>query len=661
MALECPTKLYYTSRPDEFPNQMNEDTFLFELAKGGMQIGELAKFHFVDDPIASKITLDFNRDHAKSLEETKARLSQKGKVIIAEASFLYNNCFVRADIVIKREDDTLELFEVKAKSFLDGDDQFINEKSQKITSEWSPYLYDVAFQKWVIEKSTGKKVLAHLMVVDKGTVASVPGMARNFKVFKEANERAVVTVKEGLKKSDLGNSILRIINVDKECELIYDAQLQLSVPGEFSFTTGVEFLASSYEKDSKLVSLPTSRCRDCEFNASVDQIQTGKKSALRECWIQNGFITADEFNNDNIVLELWSGSSGFGPSPVSKLIDLKKFLLKDASRDDFDNKKEKGKDGMNAHERREIQIVKAKSKEKTPFVNQKGLEKTFKEWKFPYHFIDFETSATALPWFNGCRPYEPIAFQFSHHILHENGTCAHIDQFISFEPGAFPNFDFLRALKVSLEKDEGTVFRYHSHENSYLRLIRKQLISRDVPDKNALINFIDNITERDEIVDNKKKRVFGNRSMVDLYKVVLKYYYSPFAKGSNSLKQILPAAINDFPYLKEKYGKPIYGKGLQIESLNFQDKIWIEQRFQFDPYKTLEPVFKEYPTEQLDRLVEAMEEIGDGGSAMMAYNMLQYSEIPLDQRTQIKEALYKYCELDTMAMVMLYEGLKSTL
>jgi hypothetical protein len=127
------------------------------------------------------------------------------------------------------------------------------------------------------------------------------------------------------------------------------------------------------------------------------------------------------------------------------------------------------------------------------------------------------------------------------------------------------------------------------------------------------------------------------------------------------LKQILPAAINDFPYLKEKYGKPIYGKGLQIESLNFQDKIWIEQRFQFDPYKTLEPVFKEYPTEQLDRLVEAMEEIGDGGSAMMAYNMLQYSEIPLDQRTQIKEALYKYCELDTMAMVMLYEGLKSTL
>jgi len=54
-ALECPTKLFYADRPGEFPNLMDEDTFLFELAKGGMQIGELAKFYFVDDPVATAL------------------------------------------------------------------------------------------------------------------------------------------------------------------------------------------------------------------------------------------------------------------------------------------------------------------------------------------------------------------------------------------------------------------------------------------------------------------------------------------------------------------------------------------------------------------------------------------------------------------------------
>ena len=135
--------------------------------------------------------------------------------------------------------------------------------------------------------------------------------------------------------------------------------------------------------------------------------------------------------------------------------------------------------------------------------------------------------------------------------------------------------------------------------------------------------------------------------------------YSLHAKGSNSLKDILPAAIQSFPLLQEKYSKPIYGKGLEIPSLNFNNKIWVSKDHQFDPYKTLDPVFPGYSAEDLDRLVQDTEIIADGGSAMMAYNMLQYSEIPLDQREKIKDALYRYCELETMAMVMLYEGLKS--
>ena len=44
LAMECPTKLYYTGKL-EFDNQKKDDSFLAALAEGGMQIGELAKYN----------------------------------------------------------------------------------------------------------------------------------------------------------------------------------------------------------------------------------------------------------------------------------------------------------------------------------------------------------------------------------------------------------------------------------------------------------------------------------------------------------------------------------------------------------------------------------------------------------------------------------------
>ena len=41
---------------------------------------------------------------------------------------------------------------------------------------------------------------------------------------------------------------------------------------------------------------------------------------------------------------------------------------------------------------------------------------------------------------------------------------------------------------------------------------------------------------------------------------------------------------------------------------------------------------------------------------MMAYNYLQFSHIPADQRETLRDGLLRYCELDTMAMVMILEG-----
>lgn len=657
LSLECPTKLFYT-RKKEYADQNQVDPFLIELAKGGIQIGELAKFYFCDDPLKERITiLAEASEYDAALMGTNLRLLEKGVVVIAEAAFLFENCFIRADIVIKKG-DTIELYEVKAKSY-DENEKFTKANGSP-SAEWRDYLYDVAFQKWVIQKATGLKVNAFLTLVNKDAFASVPGLARHFKVFKQASGKTTVEITAGITNSDLGNPLLVNVPMDDICEWIYTNPVETDLAKTYSFEEYVHFVSDQYESDKKIITPIGSKCKGCEFYTTAGQPETELKSGIKECWVGNGSVKESEFNQP-LVLELWGGNAGGGKGPVQKLIDLNKYLLKNADRLDFDIKGEQGANGLGNHDRREIQIAKVKNSDTTPHVEVDELKRRMSEWKFPLHFIDFETSMMPLPWYKGLRPYEGIAFQFSHHTVEESGKIAHQGQYLSFEPGVFPNFEFVRNLKRELEHDSGTIFRYHNHENSFLRLIQRQLLktsNEEIPDKHELISFIDSITQWNEGMGKEKKAIQGGRNMVDLYEVVIRCYYSPHAKGSNSLKQILPAIINDFSPIREKYSKAIYGRNLEIRSLNYDQKTWITPDCENDPYKTLEQVFDDYPRIELDKLLEDMEGLADGGTAMMAFNMLQFSEIPLDQRLKIKDALLRYCELDTMAMVMLYEGLK---
>ena len=110
-------------------------------------------------------------------------------------------------------------------------------------------------------------------------------------------------------------------------------------------------------------------------------------------------------------------------------------------------------------------------------------------------------------------------------------------------------------MKNAVGDGEGTIFRYHNHENTTLNKIREQLLLSDEFDKFDLISFIDLITH------DKKQNRKGRRDMVDLFKLVTAYYYSPYAKGSNSIKAIfspleidksIPEKISFSPYFFSK-------------------------------------------------------------------------------------------------------------
>ena len=73
--------------------------------------------------------------------------------------------------------------------------------------------------------------------------------------------------------------------------------------------------------------------------------------------------------------------------------------------------------------------------------------------------------------------------------------------------------------------------------------------------------------------------------------------------------------------------------------------------------KTLPPIFKGIDNDLLDEFcLEESEALADGGAAMMAYAKMQFSEMSEKEREFYRNALLKYCELDTLAMVMIYEG-----
>lgn len=624
LATECPTKLFYTKKPREYSDQSIEDPFLMALAEGGFQVGELAK---AMNPGGSDVK---SLDHETSLAETN-NLLQQDRVTIFEAAVRYRNLFIRID-VLRKQGNVFDLVEVKAKS-LDCEEDFISKKSGKISSVWFPYLIDVAFQEYVFRKAFPTAIVRpYLMLADKSAHTSVDGLNQKFKIIK-SNGRTEARVVGDISPESLGEPILSEVDVSEYTRMLqaesYDINGQM-----FSFEEYILYLASKYEDDEKIPpSIHCMKCKNCAFRTTEEQERRGLKSGFKECWKEAKSFTEQDFQKPN-VLDIWNYRK------KQNCLDDNRFFMDELTEDDFNIEKPTGT-------RQWLQVQKTVINDPTPWLDAENLRDTISQWTWPLHFIDFETSAVAIPFNKNRRPYEVVAFQFSHHIIHEDGRIEHADEYLNSELGAFPNFDFVRSLKAALDKDEGTIFRYSHHENTVLNHIARQLAeSEDFDDRISLIEWIDTITS------NKKSGRVGRRCMVDQCELVKKYYYQLDMGGSNSIKKVLPAVLNSSLHLQKKYSKPTYN------GCNFEDMIWIvrdDTGCIKDPYKLLKPIFSDYSQEELDA-VDGDERLADGGAAMTAYARMQFSDMPEKERNAVSNALLRYCELDTLAMVMIWEA-----
>ncbi len=633
LGLECPNKLYYTGKKD-YANKKLEDPFLLALAEGGFQIEEYARMHFPDG-----ILIEDNDGDYQSLWEQTQALLQKENVIIYEAAFLNDGLFIRTDILVK-EGRKIKLIEVKSKSFDPSDDYLFVGKQGGILSGWKPYLFDIAFQKYVIQLCYPDwSVSSLIMMADKSKITTVEGLNQFFRVNKKAGNRTGVvktidslagTGDSVLGNKDISTIVSRIINDD----LVYSPEL--------NFTNAVRILRENYLKDT-YTNWPTSfSCKSCEFVTDIEN--GGLKSGYKECFQKQHKWDEPEFSRSK-TFDVWSFRKG------SDLFSKGVYFMDELTEDNIGLKEEADKLTMTA--RQWIQIRKEIDADNSIYIDVEGLKDEMAKWKYPLHFIDFETSAVPLPFNVGRRPYEQIAFQFSLHTSYEDGRIEHAQQYLNNTKGAFPNFDFIRALRDALGNDNGTIFRYSNHENTILNAICNQLNNSSEPDAKELIAFIKSISHSK---GDSVEKWSGERDMVDLWDILKKYYYNPMTKGSNSLKDVLPAILNTCEYLQGKYTKPL--KEIGISSLNLMDThVWLSNDgvvFE-NPYKKLPKLFEEWTAEQLDELVSGMEELADGGAALTAYGKMQYTDISDAEIKELSTALLKYCELDTLAMVMLFE------
>jgi len=649
LGLECPNKLFYTNKKEEYANIKQDNPFLQALASGGFQVEELARLHFPGGILIEDTTDPNDYNYIEKVEQTNALLQQEN-VVIFEAAFMFENLFIRVDI-LEKIGNTVNLIEVKAKSFNgnNGLKTFTTDKNN-IDAKWKAYLFDVAFQQYVIKKSFPSfTVIPYLMIADKDKRTTVNGLNQMFRITKNSGNRTgIVKIKDQIENLDIEkDSVLTKIDVSSLVDKISSGQERLIE--EFDFEDAIEVLAKAYHEDRFFdYDLKFNACKKCEFKK--DDTKPHLKSGFENCFSKKLDWTEDDFKAPN-AFEIWDFRRW------KYLTDNNKLKLVDIEDAEFGELK-KNPDAITRVERQLIQKHKALEKDFTPELRKESLKAEIKNWKFPLNFIDFEASTVALPFYAGQKPYEKVVFQFSHHIYHVDGRIEHANEYINVEAGVFPNFDFVRALQNALSQNEGTVFQYSPYENSTLNQIKVQLEASNESDKEVLITFIKTLTtptkETSYIVDKWNP----SRGMVDLCEVIKAYYYNPHTIGSNSIKQVLPAIFKTSKLIKEQYSKPI-GE-IKLSSKNFDTQhIWLtfdENGEVIDPYKILGKPFEDW-NEEFERMSD-IEEINNGGTALTAYGLTQYTNMSDEERNKLKASLLKYCELDTIAMVMIYEHLR---
>ena len=410
LAVDCPTKLFYAGKRQEYRSSLDEDTFLMALAEGGFQVGELAKLMY---PGGVEITARNNTEAEVQTHE----LLQRDNVVLFEPAIRYGSLFIRIDVLVKRG-IAFEVIEVKAKSFDSDKPSFMSAKG-KIASGMLPYLRDVAFQAYVLKQAHPEATVASfLLMPDKTKPARVDGLNQLFKFDRSRNSTngvGRVVVNPAAKLMPLADSVLTLVNVDEHVVQILADNIEFP-GGARPLPEIVTQWAEAYRNDVRVTPSIGTHCASCEFRAEPGDVL---RSGFHECWKDaNGWVDADFA--DGTVLDIWN-FRGKG-----KLIE--QGILKPGQVTQAHLNYKTSDEGLSNQQRQWMQVngLPDQFKGRGYYIDRGYVQRQMAQWLYPLHLIDFETAMVALPFHQGRKPYEQVAFQFSHHVMEADGSVSHL-------------------------------------------------------------------------------------------------------------------------------------------------------------------------------------------------------------------------------------------
>lgn len=164
--------------------------------------------------------------------------------------------------------------------------------------------------------------------------------------------------------------------------------------------------------------------------------------------------------------------------------------------------------------------------DREPKVEKQAIKDFLNSLKYPLYFIDYESCNYPIPELEGTKPYQQIPFQYSLHIIKEEGAPLEHKEFL----GDINDKNIIRTFAEHMINDlqeDGSVIVY----NKSFESARNREIGEMYPDLKG---------QMDRINDN----------MVDLMVPFRqRNYYTKEMEGSYSIKYVLPALYPDDPEL----------------------------------------------------------------------------------------------------------------
>lgn len=303
--------------------------------------------------------------------------------------------------------------------------------------------------------------------------------------------------------NDLGINVgtLNLIRLNKEYIRIGDVSLKELFFIE-NFTDQVneklEDIRQKMESAYKLLS------KNTEPNGHCDCILRGRNSHCTTSWYSN---------------------SDLPEYPVHAIARIHKKKLTALVNDNILNIHDVPEDfELSDNQRRQVNTAQS-GKE---YIDKDGISGFLQTMEYPLAFLDYETYPSAIPKYNGYRPYQQIPFQFSLHVIESTDSeLVHCD-FI-YTGQECPDQYFSEALKKHLPSQGSVVVWSQRFEKS----INKQL-------GDHLPNFKDFMQSVNNRVVDLMIPFFGKATMYD----------NPKFQGSASIKYVLPALVPTMSYKK---------------------------------------------------------------------------------------------------------------